>query len=874
MSDPTTRNTGVRPDFWRDPAEQQQEDPIAAADEDHASPFSVGGEEASGATQGAVSGTDEIAVASAQDSAHSDHTAEPNAATADQTESQFADVPILTSESNGEQATIPHDPAQSELRTLIQQSSDPSVPTAEVAASQDTTQNAPSSEFGTYDPSQVNAASDSNVQVDIQALLDTLQPPFASTVAATSANTASQADGTPIQTQSYQVPASPSQQYAPGAESSPLSASALGIPPSGLPPRPPPQELPLIHPNYVHSQHIRDYHPHASHPAFQPHARSGSNGGEQSMSTGFVPPVASLATQQQQPTVGDQSATSYVGTSYTSNGSYTSQQPPTAAPGTTPQAQPTYPPTGFAGSPQVQQSPSAGPPGTAWATSPTNMYTPTEAYGNTTGTPMAAPGEQRRPEERPWDAEVQRKYDNFIEEERRYVSEGRWEMFPQGSRLFVGNLSSEKVTKRDIFHVFHLYGDLAQISIKQAYGFVQFLRTEDCMRALETEQGTLIRDKRIRMSPKEAEYGEKANKSTDLEVSKPQKNRNQNNQRRSRSPPNRAGSGVDRYTSGSRGGNSRNDRRDGYRPGYRSPSPRGYRDRYDDRYRARSRSPNGYSRNDRYRSPSPRRDTDDDLPLPRRSRDQVPDVQIVSLDPLDRDFIAWVEKAFSSRSVKVDVLLLSPRFSEQSVIRRQIVEGVIAVVKLTRQTQNTGKIGLQIFDRKNAGPSGADNVRFEEYDQLDPPIAAELVLRAKSHQAPQGWGAQPSYQPPQQQYSQQPTYSAYNTTPAYGQSQPPAGYQQSYGQQQPPPNLQNLITNLDPNNLQNLMTNMGTPQSGKQSAGGYAAVPPNSAVPQTAAAAYGAYPPQQPQQSAQPSSAGGQVNMQEILARLGSYQQR
>jgi nuclear polyadenylated RNA-binding protein 3 len=59
-------------------------------------------------------------------------------------------------------------------------------------------------------------------------------------------------------------------------------------------------------------------------------------------------------------------------------------------------------------------------------------------------------------------------------------------------------LSSEKVTKRDMFHVFHSYGDLAQISIKQAYGFVQFLRTEDCTRALNGEQGTQIKDKRIR----------------------------------------------------------------------------------------------------------------------------------------------------------------------------------------------------------------------------------------------------------------------------------------------------------------------------------------------------------------------------------------
>jgi len=74
-------------------------------------------------------------------------------------------------------------------------------------------------------------------------------------------------------------------------------------------------------------------------------------------------------------------------------------------------------------------------------------------------------------------------------------------MAMQMSNHLLGNLSSEKVTKRDIFHVFHTYGDLAQISIKQAYGFVQFLRTEDCVRALDREQGTQIRDKKIRKFP-------------------------------------------------------------------------------------------------------------------------------------------------------------------------------------------------------------------------------------------------------------------------------------------------------------------------------------------------------------------------------------
>lgn len=154
----------------------------------------------------------------------------------------------------------------------------------------------------------------------------------------------------------------------------------------------------------------------------------------------------------------------------------------------------------------------------------------------------------------------------------------------------------------------------------------------------------------------------------DLEISKPQKNsRNAaataageslraGYNRRSRSPDYARGSaqrgpvqrgGVDRgVTSNSFRDEPR--RRDDYRPG-RSPSPRGYRgrdeyrgwDRSPDRYfgnrRSRSRSP--YNRNGRFRSRSPRpRDVDDeaDLPLLRRDPRDVPDVQIILVDEVDR----------------------------------------------------------------------------------------------------------------------------------------------------------------------------------------------------------------------------------------------
>ena len=226
------------------------------------------------------------------------------------------------------------------------------------------------------------------------------------------------------------------------------------------------------------------------------------------------------------------------------------------------------------------------------------------------------------------------------------------------------------------------------------------------------------------------------------------------------------------------------------------------------------------------------------------------------------------------------------------------MEGVVAVVKLTRQNQNSGKIGLQIFDRRN----GVGNVTFEEYDGLDPPIAVELVLRAKlthgaPNQASQGYGGgygapqQPQQQQyrPAQQYGAQPAYatpqqpnpSAYGQTPqpAYpSPTYPPPNYGQPTQQPQAaPPNLQSLITNLgatDPNNLQSLLSSMGTPQSAASNA--YGQTPTNSAVQQQMQnnPALAGYLQQAAPQGGTGGAGGGQVNMQDILARLGSYQQR
>ena len=75
---------------------------------------------------------------------------------------------------------------------------------------------------------------------------------------------------------------------------------------------------------------------------------------------------------------------------------------------------------------------------------------------------------------------------------------------------------------------------------------------------------------------------------------------------------------------------------------------------------------------------------------------------------MDRTFVGYIQQSFRDRGLHCDVLQL-PRVSLAAVVKRQVVEGVQAVVKIFRRSQNTGKIPLQVYNRSG----GADNVRFD-----------------------------------------------------------------------------------------------------------------------------------------------------------------
>ncbi|KAG4434944.1 hypothetical protein IFR05_009585 [Cadophora sp. M221] len=521
-----------------------------------------------------------------------------------------------------------------------------------------------------------------------------------------------------------------------------------------------------------------------------------------------------------------------------------------------------------AGAPGTSTDPRGGlppPPTASFRPPPSTLSPTTQASQSGINRLSSAPGQktqsvasQEEADEldAKWGPEVQKVYDQFLENERMYVTEGLWDRFPLNSRLFIGNLPSEKVTKRDIFHVFHPYGKIAQISIKQAYGFVQFHDSSACFLALDREQGAEVRGKRMH-----------------LEISKPQKNtRNLSTAgpapvRRSRSPDYSRGSMPDRggrHAQGGRNGDRNGDRydnrsgpvmrsdeygrplriRDDYRPVRQVTPPRGNprgrddyaprRDSYEGRERRRSRSPGfGHRDNGRYRerSLSPRaREAmeDDDLQIPRRDPRTVPDVQIILMDQLDRAFVSWVETEMRNRGVSVEVMFLSPRLPLQAVIRRQIIEGVHAVSKLDMRSQNNSKIPLQVFDRQG----GANNVRFDEYQDLEPKIAAELVLRAK-------------HTPPQVQQPQAYTQSQYAPVqPPYQQPAPAAVA----------PNLASIVGQLDNATLQKLLSTLQPQQQNGQ------AIAANSSI--DLAGLLGGFAPQQPppqqqqQQSYQPQPQG------------------
>ncbi|KAL8406726.1 hypothetical protein RB596_005274 [Gaeumannomyces avenae] len=410
----------------------------------------------------------------------------------------------------------------------------------------------------------------------------------------------------------------------------------------------------------------------------------------------------------------------------------------------------------------------------------------------------------------------QQTYDMFLADERRYTAEAKWEKFPDGSRIFVGNLSQERVSKKEVFNMFHKHGRLAQISLKPAYGFVQYHTAAEAAEAIRHLQGIDVRGRKI-----------------NLEVSKTQK---KSGKERERSPDR----SNDRNKKGGRKGdaydgrdNARDGSRqsDGYRPSYDQPARRGgdrfgddhSRGRHGERGRSRSRSPRPYPRSDDYRQRSPTRAHGDSHGYggyggqsTRAPQGGIPDAQILLLQDVHKDFVQYIQKGFSDRDLRTDVMFVDPRFLD-NIVQRQMVDGAHAVVKLDLHAQSVGKVAVQVFNRT----PGTTQVNFNEYRDLDVNVAAELVLQTKMRS-----------QPPVLHQPQPAAYPAPQAAP---------GYPQAYGQPNYPAYAINaqtaaaLVPGVDPALVQKVIMSLQgqQPQSGGMAAAAYGA-PVHAPVPASA----------------------------------------
>jgi hypothetical protein len=221
--------------------------------------------------------------------------------------------------------------------------------------------------------------------VNYQSLLDTLSQ---STATVPIANTLT----APTAASSYEGTSVPQT----GSEK-PLPVGA------GLPPRPPPQEKPAIHPNYSPNESIQTYHhltPQNANPAsYQAQTSTYRSGAGLGMGSNIPPPQASARAANGLP------------------------PPPIAT---------------------FQQSPASIAP----IQSP-SIQSLRDVGGRATKSPSQRHDSQGiDDEEQPWGPEIQKKYDQFLHDERIYVTEGVWDRFPPGSRLFVGKISLVALTHR------------------------------------------------------------------------------------------------------------------------------------------------------------------------------------------------------------------------------------------------------------------------------------------------------------------------------------------------------------------------------------------------------------------------------------------
>ena len=67
------------------------------------------------------------------------------------------------------------------------------------------------------------------------------------------------------------------------------------------------------------------------------------------------------------------------------------------------------------------------------------------------------------------------------------------------SRVFIGNLPSDKITRLDVEKLFTEFGTVLGVSLHKSYGFVQYDNVESARKAVESMHGNLLQGSTLGM---------------------------------------------------------------------------------------------------------------------------------------------------------------------------------------------------------------------------------------------------------------------------------------------------------------------------------------------------------------------------------------
>lgn len=251
----------------------------------------------------------------------------------------------------------------------------------------------------------------------------------------------------------------------------------------------------------------------------------------------------------------------------------------------------------------------------------------------------------------PMSKEEEVAYEEFIQREAYYMKLQNWDEFPDKSRLFIGNLPANTISKQDLFRIFNQYGEVIQIAIKAGFGFAQFRTAEACLACIKGELDVPLHNKIMR-----------------LDASKPLK---------SRSTTRDSGRGRERSAE----------------------------------------------------------DEDQDS----KRKKITADCQVYITGKSSVFFIRKVKKAFGSAQITIDTEDVTYK-NIQDVISEAAYSGVLGTCVI-----NELKVDVRTFE---TSPDGG--IKFDEYSEIEPEVAADLLLKAKQKK----YGANmPAYYPQNTNYN-------------------------------------------------------------------------------------------------------------------------